>query len=332
MGTLRNIGSWLCLYLVVAIFFLTASVFAFFRIINADNLKSTLGEEGTYAKVVPTVLETAAGDEGMLTEQQIPLDEPWVREATDKAFPASDLEQKTAQVVDGTFNWLEGKTAEPEFIIDFTTNKQALGAEVANHVEARAAGLPRCGLNNIPISVDAFRATCLPYGVSPQQLAGQTAALINNDQGFLGNPVISPENLTNGSAGLADSRDNPFDGLKGVRSFYKNKTLWLWLLPITLLLLSVGVVWLALDRRKALGRLTKSYLTAGIVLLVFALLSIWVFENIVRAIPKDNATSDLVTPVMLSIAQQNRMIYLVFAGVALLSALGLFAMRRYKSK
>lgn len=328
MGTLRKIGSWLCLYLVVVIFFATAFLFAFFRVINADNLKNTLREEGTYAKIVPAVLSTTASSQN-LANQQIPLDEPWVREATDKAFPASDLEQKSGQAIDGIFGWLKGETTEPEFTIDFTANKQALSQEVANHAESRASSLPRCGLNNIPQSIDAFRATCLPYGISPQQVAGQTATLINNDQGFLGNPVISPNNLA-GSTSLTGSQNNPFEALGGVRSFYKNKTLWLWLLPAALLLLSVGAVWQALDRRKALGHLAKSYLTAGIGLLIFSLLSIWVFEKTVQSIPKD-AVSDLISPVMLSLAQQNRVIYLVFAGVALFAALVLFLVKQQKT-
>jgi hypothetical protein len=332
MSTLRNIGSWLCLYLVVALIFVTAFVFAFFNVVNADNLKETLQEEDTYAKVVPAVLSTAADNNQMITEQQIPLEEPWVREAADKAFPASDLEQKASQAIDGTFNWLEGETATPEFTVDFTANKQALSAEAANHVEARSAGLPRCSLNEIPSSVDAFRATCLPYGVSPQQVAAQTASLINNDQGFLGNPVISPDNLPANPTDSSSTQSNPFDGLEGLQSFYENRALWLWLLPISVLVLSLGAIWLAIDRRKALGRLARSYLSSGVGLLVFSLLSLWVFEKAIQAIPQDNATSDLVNPVMLSLAQQTRVIYLIFAGGALLVALLLFAGRRYKIK
>lgn len=332
MSTLRNIGSWLCLYLVVVVIFLTAAVFAFFHVINADNLKNTLREEDIYSKVVPAVLATAANNNQALTEQQIPLAEPWVREAADKAFPTVDLEQKTGQAIDGTFGWLEGETTEPDFALDFTSNKQVLSAEVANHVEARAASLPRCGLNNIPSSIDAFRATCLPYGVTPQQVADQTATLVNNDQGFLGNPVISPDNLAN-SAGQVGTQNNPFEELKGLQSFYENRTLWLWLLPITVLLLSVGAVWLALDRRKALNRLARSYLSAGLGLLVFSLLSLWIFEKAVQAIPQDDATSDLVAPIMLSLAQQNRMIYLVFAGVIfILAVISLLVGKRLPGK
>lgn len=329
MDTLRNLGSWLCTYLVAVAIFATAATFAFFNVINAENIKNTLNEEGVYTDVVPAVLSSAADNNQALTQQDIPLDEPWVREAADKAFPAGDLEEKAGQAVDGTFNWLKGETAEPEFTLDFTENKQVLSQEVASHVETRAASLPRCSLGEIPNSIDAFRATCLPYGVAPGQVAAQTAELINNDQGFLANPVISPNNLT---ADTIATENNPFEELEGLQSFYQNRTLWLWLLPLLILLFSVGVIWLAKDRIKSVGRLGRAYLSASIGLLVFSFFSLWSLENIARALPQDAVTRDIATPVILNLAQQNRMIYLVCAGVTLVVALGLFGVRRYKLK
>lgn len=328
MDTLRNLGSWLCTYLVVVEIFLAAATFAFFHVINAESIKNTLNKEGVYVEVVPAVLSTAAQNSQTLTEQQIPLDEPWVRQAADKAFPANDLEQKAGRAIDGTFNWLEGETVEPEFALDFTANKQALSQEVASHVETRTASLPRCDLSQVPSSVDAFRATCLPYGVTPRQVAAQTAELINNDQGFLANPIISPQDLATDTTGLATTESNPFEELGGLQSFYENRSLWLWLLPLTVLLLSAGVVWLANDRLQGIGRLARAYLTASVGLLVFGLLSLWGFENITRAISQDAVTREIVTPVILSLAQQTRTIYLVFAGVALLIALTLFVLKK----
>jgi hypothetical protein len=331
MKTSRNLGSWLCAYLLAVVIFVTAATFAFFHVINAENIKNTLNEEGVYSEVVPAVLSTAASNNQALIEQDIPLDEPWVRGVADKAFPASDLEQKAGQAIDGTFGWLEGETTEPEFTIDFTANKQTLSQEVANHVETRAAGLPTCNLGQTTSSVDAFRATCLPYGVTPQQVASQTAELINNDQGLLANPVVSPDNLSTDSSNLTKAESSPSEGLGSLQSFYQNRTLWLWLLSLSVLLLSAGVVLLANDRRVSLGRLARVYLTASIGLLIFGLLSLWSFESITRAIPQDAVTGDLAAPVILSLAQQTRAVYLVCAGILLVVALGLFAVRRYKS-
>lgn len=332
MNIFRTSASWLCLYLVVGFFFLTANAFAIFNVINAENLKETLREEDTYGKIVPAVLSTASYREEIASEQQIPLNEPWVREVADRAFPASDLERKGEQAIDGTFNWLEGETAQPGFQLDFTNNKQALSQEIAAHVQSRAEDLPRCGINNIPASVDAFRADCLPFGVSPQRVASDAASLVNNDQGLLGNPVISSDNLSldasEDSPAASQDEQNPFDQMGGLRSFFENKGLLLWLLPFITAVLSLGGVFLARDRLKATGRLAKSFLTAGVGLLVFGVLFIWGFEKAVESVSKEVITRELAGPVMVALAQQMRTVYLIFALIAFLLAIFLFVVRK----
>lgn len=325
MNVLRGAGSWLSLYLVAGLFFLTANTFALFSVINPGNVKQTVKEEGTYNKIVPAVLSSATYSSDILPAQQLPLNEPWVKEAAVKAFPASDLEQKGNGLIDGTFGWLEGKTEKPEYKLDFTSNKQNLATEIGNSTESRISGLPRCSLNNLPKTIDAFHIDCLPYGISPKTIAGRASSQISNDQGFLKNPIISSDNLP-GSQG--SQSNNPFGLLEGLKPLYEHIGLLVWLLPIATAGLAALGVFLARDRLKALKRLGRSFISSGVGLAVFAVFISFGFERAVKTVSRDAVTRDIAGPIFISLAHQFRTVYLIFAGIAFVLAAVLLVVRR----
>ena len=326
MNILRNAASWTSLYLVAGLFFLTANAFALFTVINADNFKETLKEEGTYDKIVPAVLSTSSYASDVTEGQQLPLNEPWVKEAAMKAFPASDLEQKSNDVIDATFAWLDGETEKPEYMLDFTSNKQNLALEIGSSTEAHLASLPRCAPGNIPPTIDAFRIDCLPFGVSAKSVADRASSQINNDQGFLKDPVISSENLSEASEG--NVADNPFEQLEGIRSFYENRGLLLWLLPVLAVVFTALGLLLAQDRLKALKRLGRAFIASGMGLAVFAILISFGFEKAVKTAAGEAITRDIAGPVLVSLGYQFRTVYLIFAGVAVVIAIVLLVVRR----
>lgn len=330
MNMLRNVMSWISLYLVGTGIFLTANVFVLFHVVSASNIKQTVKEEGTYSKVVPAILSTASYGDATPAEGQLPLREPWVTAAAEKAFPPEDLEQKSRALIDGVFNWLTGDTTKPEFRLDFTDNKQRLGDEIGKSTEERLKSLPRCDLNNIPSSVDAFKATCLPYGVSPATIANSVAGDITNDQGFLKDPIITSDSLFSQASELGVEKEeaNPFDRLQGLQSFYEHKSLLLWGLPLATVVLAVLGFALANDRTKAVRRLSRSFLSAGVGLMVLGLLLGFGLRQAINATARDAVSRDLAAPVMLNLVSQAQIIYLSFAGVALLLAAALFFTRK----
>ena len=218
------------------------------------------------------------------------------------------------------------KDEKPQYQLDFTTNKQNLATEIGNSTEARLSGLPRCGPTEIPETLDAFRINCLPFGVSAKSVAQSAASGIGNDQGFLKDPVISSDNLSDASEGAVE--DKPVERLDGLRSMYENTGLLLWLLPLATAAFAALGVFVAKDRLKALRRLGRSFISSGAGLAVFALLIGFGFENAVRAVSKEAVTRDIISPLFISLAQQVRTVYWIFAGVAVVIAIVLFVVQR----
>jgi hypothetical protein len=316
MNTLRSVISWVLLYLVAPLYFLTASVFVINHIASDSNVKQVLKDKNVYGSIVPSVLSTANynNDGG----SQLPLKDQWVKDAANKAFPASDLQQKGSTVVDSTFAWLDGKTAIPEFSLDFSSNKLALSNEVGNYAQTRLAGLPRCTTFDIPASVDAFSITCLPFGANPALIANSVKSDIANNQNFLKNSTVSTNDISTSDLSRAD----------GLRASYQNRHFLLWLLPLTTLLCGAGGIVLARGSwPKAMRRLARSLILSAFGLTIFAFVISSGLEGVINTVSKDEITRNVIGPVFIELGHQARTIYLIFAGIALVIGLILFVVQ-----
>lgn len=315
MHTFRNLSSWLLIYFVATLFFLTANLYALFAIVNPDNIKTALNDNNVYQEIIPAVLDSAEFNEATAQSGDLPIKEPWVREAIQKAFPKADLEQKSDAIIDGTFNWLEGETDRPQFTIDLTANKQQFGQEVGAYAQNRLAGLPRCTTADIPTEVDAYRITCLPFGADPAVISASLTQQIQSDESFIEDPVISSDDLR-----PDDPTQDPFEQLKSVQSFYENHDLLMWALPLITLLFAVGGYFLSTDRLLALRRLYRSFFISAVGLLLFFLFLTFGSDGVLGNIATDPVAKDIFVPVFSSLTDQARNVYLVFTIVA--AALG----------
>lgn len=336
-----NFLSRVSVFFVCVFFFLTALVWGLASVISADNLKQTLKNEQVYEKIVPAVLDIAAQEQleglaqGSGASTDLPISEPWVRSAVEKAFPPSDIEQKGNSILDGTFAWLEGETEKPEFKVDFTANKQQLAQELSLATENRLASLPRCPRNQIASTVDAYKAECLPLGVSPSLVASRVAADVNRDQSVIKDPVITPENLdetaaaaeqgTTQESAAQSANSDPFENLQGLRDFYSNLGLFKWLFPVMALVLAGLSVYLAKDHRRAFKRLALALLSAGVGLLFLGVIVAYLLEKTVESMSTQTALNQVINPVFVSLSEQFRSIYLMFGvGAIVLATILLF--------
>lgn len=319
MNTFRNTISWICLYLVGVAFFLTAVTFAFFSVVNPGTIKSALTEENVYTNVVPAVLKTTANTN--VSTSQIPLKEPWVQTAAEKAFPASDIEQKTNTVIDSTFAWLDGTTDKPDFSIDLSSNKAAFSEEVGNYAKTRYEGLPACNRSNIPDSTDPLTITCRVPGVSSASAASIMQQRVLSDKNFLQNPVITSNNASLNPANQKINSD-PFDQLGWLRTIYQNKTLLRWLLPVITIALAAAGLLLAMNRVNGLKRLMRTFILAAFSLLILGFV---VGVGLGRAIDTfsiDAITSNVIEPVTTNLGHHAQRVYFIFAGIAVIVAIG----------
>lgn len=333
MNIAKGVISWVTLYLVGIFFVLTASMYALFGTVNAKSITKTLRDENTYSKVVPAVLSSAASNPGNLSLNQLPLQAPWVRTAAETAFPPNDLEQKSEVVINSTFAWLEGKSATPEFTIDFTQNKQRFGEELGKNLEQRLNALPVCSLSSSIASFNIYNATCLPPGINPAQVKAVVSQQIAADTSFLKDPVINSTDLPKESpAETADPAavisENPLLELGDLQTLFENKSLLLWLLPIATAVFAVLGFMLAPNREKALRRLTRSFILSAIGLGIVGILLGYGADQLAGITATDAVAGNVLRPVVLNLIGQLQTYYFVFTGIGVALAIVLFAVRR----
>lgn len=326
MNILRRIVNSVALYVIVPLFFITAGFYAFFSIVNANSIKQALKDENVYATIVPAALKTTASTN--ISTGPVPLKEPWVLNAANTAFPASDLEQKTNTAIDSTFEWLDGKTDKPAFTIDLSSNKAAFATQVGEYAQNRYAGLPVCSRSSLPDTSDPLAINCrVPY-INPSTVGSTLSQQVTTDKNFLANPVISSTNASLNPVNQAAQTD-PFKNLDGLRSIYQSRTLILWGLPMLILLCTGIGIGLAMDRARALRHLSRAFLFNTVSLIAIGLLLGVGFNRLIDTFSIDAITSTVVGPVVSNLGAHAQKVYFIFAGISALIALICYMIARF---
>lgn len=321
MSRIKSIFSWLSIYLVSGVVFLAVGVWAIHIVMSPDNIKSTLKEQRVYDNLVSAILKTSS-TQAQVEAGVLPVSEPWVQEAAKRSFPPSDLELKSNTLVDGIFGWLKGDTSKPQVDLDFSQNKQQFATELSTNVKNRAASLPTCSLQNIPTSIDPYRITCIPPGVSSDAVATSVANDIANNQDFLKNTTVSWQDIQSSQIGKqADS--STVKSLHALRNTYKSVSTLIWLLPLLAIGLSALGVLLAVNRQRAVNRLAHTYTYATLGLLIFAVFITLITHNFTQMAAQNALSTEVLVPVFTSLFNQMRSIYFVSAGVTAVIAASL---------
>src|SRR5690606_6585385 len=173
--------------------------------------------------------------------------------------------------LDGTYNWLEGNSDKPEFMIDLADAKQRLADGLGNYAASRAASLPACtAAQSAQLSqegFDALNAPCLPPGVNPQTAAADLRNQIITSEDFLGQTSFSGDDIKVSSNG----REVPIDQaneFKKLQSAYQAGMLAPILFGLTAALAAIGIVFLSSSKKSGLGRIGLISLTAGLLLAI----------------------------------------------------------------
>jgi hypothetical protein len=196
------------------------------------------------------------------------LSDPNVQQAANEAFSSGLIERSADKIIDSNYAWLQGKTATPNFAVDFSEAKQTFAQKVGKYAEKRLAALPVC--TNAQLlqmqgfeGIDALSITCRPPNVTPQASGAEVTQKIENSGDFLSNPVVDAKNL------------NP-DNKTASQPYYvklsKLPKAYQWgqkLPPIALVLALVSIlsiVFVTPSRRRGLRRVGIIFLLAGALL------------------------------------------------------------------
>jgi hypothetical protein len=265
--------------------FLLATAFDFgvLRVAGGPTpVKKILSDSGIYSSVVASALDQA--QKSAQNGDEVSLSDPAIKKAAGDAFNPQVVQSSTEKVIDGVYNWLDGKTAQPDFNVDLTNVKTSFAEKVGQAAADRAATLPVC--TTPPASTDPFSATCRPPNLTPVQIGTQAKNDVLNAQGFLEHPNITADSVIKSDSGQSVFDSNLKDAPKQYQRVKKTPII----LSILTVLTIVAIIFLSSSRRKGLRRVGIVLAVVGAFMLLFAFsLNRVAVHNVIPKINLDNA-------------------------------------------
>lgn len=272
---------------------------------NANYLEGTLQSSGAYTKLVPALAQTLAGSSG---QGGIPFNDPGVVEIMNHGLPPQTIEVSTNQVIDGIYGWLQGKTAEPEFHVDLTKNRNFISENISLYAFNKLTKQPLCFTN--PSQVDPFTSTCLPSNFDLNAQRTTFATAINQ---VFPKTVFTADDLPRMSGGKTISQTFP-----QLPQYYR-LLLWTpWLFGILLIGLCVAVVRLCRNQRLGFRLLGRVTLSTGVALMITPILYLLLYPRINSALHLQSANSGLNALTSNVVSALNSSFYLFLIKAALI--------------
>ncbi|HSW78637.1 MAG TPA: hypothetical protein VLF88_01285 [Candidatus Babeliales bacterium] len=317
MDIIKKLGLILLTPLFVILLFATALDIGFVRsATHPATVKRLVAESGIYSSVVPSLLQKPQ----IITTQygNISTSDPEIKQVANSVLSPIFIQQNAEMAIDNTYDWLDGKIAEPNFKIDLNGTKTLFANRIADVAQKRLSKLPRCTLAQSRAiaqsgQYDAFNATCLPVGVSPTSVAEQIKTSLVNQKEFLKETNISPADIKNGNNNQSVFNDQLKDAPKQYQHLKKTPLI----LSLLTILTGVGIVFLSSTWLKGLKHAGIILLVVGLLMLVFAWgLNKGVSSQVVTKIKIDNAQMQKdVRLLIIDITQLVDKNYWVFGGL-----------------
>lgn len=235
-----------------------------------DTIKETLAESKIYDSVAEGLVDQATKSTQKPPEarqpDEVPLDEAVVREVATKVITPEKLQGYAEQIVDGTYNWLEGEVDQPDYNLDLSTLKLDLGNTVGDVAVQRVQSLPVCTTAQLrqmdPGSIDPFTLPCQPPGINLQAERQKLVDEITKDDEVLEGNVTADDTKSE------ETGQTPFEKLGFVPTLFQWSQKGPWIFGVLGLLAAAGIIFLNDDRRKGIKQVSKTLLITGVVLLV----------------------------------------------------------------
>ncbi len=265
MNILRKTIVGLCAaFLGTTLLALAATNTSISTIHNHQVVKGWFEKSGFYTEVSNIAVTTIKNDAG---SSAIPIDDPAVQKIIANTLNPDFVKTSLTNVLDSVYTWLGGTQDNLAFNLDLTSAKDQLTTGLTKYAKDRAVSLPTCGAIERNNPVEPFTATCLPLGVTADQVATKAREQFLA-QDFLKNPVIKGGDFT-----IKDKAGNSIpvtsdERVQLTRRAYRLSGSMPLLLSVICLVLIAGVVFLSKTRLAGIRRVGIVFLTAGVGLLL----------------------------------------------------------------
>jgi hypothetical protein len=184
MDIARSIARWLCAFgigLALSSWIFIATLQT--TILDRGVVKHWLAQSGIFDKGLNIQIQVAPdskGDTSLVTPAIL-------QQAFAQTFDSAYLKDNSGKVIDGTYDWLEGKAKIISFSIPVQEKADVFMKNIVALVEPKIAALPPCTsrLGN----TDPDHLTCLPPGVKATDYANQLSKPSSEEGQFLNAPL-----------------------------------------------------------------------------------------------------------------------------------------------
>lgn len=327
----KKIAIWFSSGLLVVLLLILPSAFLFtFILSQPQSIKDILRQSEIYPAFSKAIVDTSAS----LTENSgsgYGLSKEATRRVAEKAFPASDIQQKSEGLIDDGFVWLEGDKPAFEIRLDLEKNKQLLVQGLSEEVVTAAASKPICTNEQLQqfASQDqmaSLLATCRPSTLDANSLKAALEQNVSTLPISDVNQVAASVPSTDSSLPQQDILPTPklSSTIHGISIPSVFRVLRNGFYIVLALIVVVGLILFGLTRQlsRFLSVISHPLMTTGILLVVYALVGQWfVNQNILSKLIPGEPSHLLETTAQLFMAVSVDVIicfgasYIVFATV-----------------
>ena len=261
-------------------------------------LEHALKQSGIYSVFTQNTIEEQT------TSTILAVNEPGVQTAIQQAFPPSLLEEDANKIIDGTYDWVQGRTATPHFTVDLTEPRAQLADRIATYVAQKTAALPQCSTQASlqlaqagTTNLNPYTLTCRPAGVSSDQLASQARQEVLSSDIF-STPVLTADSIKN------DKGESLSEQLKAVPQAYTWMIYTLYGTGIVAVLAIVLIVYLQRHQwRRAVKRLSTILISIGVLSAAMAWLVSFALDKTSSILAEESTNQALQTKLIAIITE-----------------------------
>jgi len=234
---------------------------------NADSVKGALANSGIYQSIVEDALQQTQQGQTETGDNKIPLDRPEVQNIIKNAASPELLQTKTENALDSLYAWIHGETPTLAFNLEVSDIKSNLATGIEQYVTQHVASLPACTPGQAGNATDdPFNAACRPEGVDPAQLAAQTKDKLLTGE-FMEDTTISADTIK------TDDGQTLAQKVGEVPNIYQGVSWGIYGAGILALLSAIGVVFLSINWRSGIKKLSIIVIVVGVLTAGFARLA-----------------------------------------------------------
>jgi hypothetical protein len=259
-AVMRLLGTLLTVTLLhIAIVALVFAIVFMQLFAEPTSVKETMAESGAYQVLVDDVSQQL----GEQATDAFGGDGATAYELAQQTLDANLVQEQFETAIDAVYEWLKGEVDEPRFTIDFSSARSDFIDGIASELEEELATLPTCtSFDQAQPGANPQDLTCIPPGVTTEELVESYEQELLASDDFLPEAELSSEEL------FADT-DYDFTDSNAPKVFQLLSNL-LWPSIAAVVLFSLLLVGLAKTKNRGWRRVGGQYIIAGVGLVLSA--------------------------------------------------------------